>query len=148
MVRTGATNESLDIIPTFGSGTLLISQRAQIGRVDIPLFGTPLTSGYSSTNPNSTDNTPAEQESESGSIADKKRSENKQSPPLNQAAQNKRDGVNKAGGPGGVLPVPLAVLSLHEMAYLGNKYGVWDRRRYAGDWFKSLDWGRVGLRAR
>lgn len=46
------------------------------------------------------------------------------------------------------LPYPLAVLNLHEMAYLGSKYGVWDRRRYAGDWFDSLDWSRVGARGK
>lgn len=47
-----------------------------------------------------------------------------------------------------ILPVPLAVLNLHEMAYLGSKYGVWDRKRYAADWFNSLDWSKVSVRSK
>jgi len=38
---------------------------------------------------------------------------------------------------------PLAVLSLFEHAYVGEKYGVWGREQYAADWFKSLDWNRL-----
>jgi Fe-Mn family superoxide dismutase len=37
----------------------------------------------------------------------------------------------------------MAVLSLHEHAYLGDKYGVWSRKQYAKDWWRSLDWRKI-----
>ena len=44
-------------------------------------------------------------------------------------------------------PAPLAVLNLFEHAYVGEKYGVWDRGRYARDWWKRLDWNKVQRRS-
>jgi Fe-Mn family superoxide dismutase len=36
--------------------------------------------------------------------------------------------------------VPLAVLNLYELAYMGEKYGVWGKKQYAADWWRSLNW--------
>lgn len=139
LVRSGVSHTDLDILPTFGAGTLLITQRAQLGREDVPLFGTPSSTDYpssTSTPSASTDAANAEQP-DSGRPA----------PPLNQAATDPRSrSSHSSRAP--LLPVPLAVLNLHEMAWLGGKYGVWDKRRYAADWFRSLDWSRVVTRAR
>jgi Fe-Mn family superoxide dismutase len=35
---------------------------------------------------------------------------------------------------------------MFETAFLGDKYGVWDKKKYAGDWWKALDWQRIQAR--
>lgn len=40
-------------------------------------------------------------------------------------------------------PSPLAVLNLYDLAYMGEKYGVWGKRQYAADWWRSLNWTEV-----
>jgi Fe-Mn family superoxide dismutase len=40
-------------------------------------------------------------------------------------------------------PVPLAVLNLYDLAYMGEKYGVWGKKQYAADWWRSLNWEEV-----
>lgn len=153
LVRSGVSNTDLDILPTFGAGTLLITQRAQIGREDVPLFGTPSSPNYNpSPNPPSKPGS-SKPASPSSQAIDSSSSSAETSPPLNETAaqaaerqtQQERQHRNSRSP---ILPVPLAVLNLHEMAWLGKKYGVWDRRRYAGDWFRSLDWSRVAQRAK
>jgi Fe-Mn family superoxide dismutase len=49
--------------------------------------------------------------------------------------------------PGVDRPIPVAVLSLYEHAYVGEKYGVWGRGQYAKDWFRRLNWEKVQQRA-
>lgn len=40
-------------------------------------------------------------------------------------------------------PLPLAVLNLYDLAYMGEKYGVWGKKQYAADWWRSLNWSEV-----
>lgn len=35
------------------------------------------------------------------------------------------------------------MLNLFELAWLGDKYGVWAKRQYVRDWIKSVDWKKV-----
>ncbi|WWD20103.1 hypothetical protein CI109_104577 [Kwoniella shandongensis] len=128
IVRSGANQADLDVIPTFASGTLLVTQRSQRGREgSLPLFAQPPSTGSPEpTNPSS--NT---EESSTTS-----------SPPLNKRSTSSFGGSGRSSK-NGVHPSPVAVLNLFEHAYLGEKYGVWDRRQYAQDWFKSLDWQKV-----
>jgi Fe-Mn family superoxide dismutase len=111
LVRSGNNVADVDIVPTFASGTLLVTHRQQRGREAA--------------------------ESEADASADASPT----SPPLNQATASRKLGGARAAET--VYPVPIAVLSLHEHAYLGEKYGVWDRKQYARNWWKSLDWRRV-----
>ncbi|RSH93534.1 hypothetical protein EHS25_007892 [Saitozyma podzolica] len=129
LVRSGNNVADVDIVPTFASGTLLVTHRQQRGREALPLFAEP-------SNPGVSDSSPAA-ESEADASADASPA----SPPLNQATASRKLGGARAAET--VYPVPIAVLSLHEHAYLGEKYGVWDRKQYARNWWKSLDWRRV-----
>lgn len=138
LVRAGSNHADLDIIPTFSSGTLLITNRSQRGREDLPIFATPSDSGNPPP-PASAGNGENEDgpEAESGPVL----------PPQNTSTPNQpqprlRSSTNSSG-----FPAPLAVLNLFEHAYIGEKYGVWGRREYARDWWRSLDWAKVQRRA-
>ncbi|KAK4684209.1 superoxide dismutase, Fe-Mn family, partial [Tremellales sp. Uapishka_1] len=54
LARTGPNPSDLDIIPTFSSGTLLVSSRQQKGRDNLPLYNQPTLPPSSSSDPNST----------------------------------------------------------------------------------------------
>ncbi|BEJ14196.1 hypothetical protein CspHIS471_0313700 [Cutaneotrichosporon sp. HIS471] len=121
IVKAGDGLADLDVVPTYGAGTLLVTMRQQRGRQDtLPVFGTPATSGDQSPAP------PVEAEASSDAP-----------PPRQNPA-----GGRRAGGEA----TPLAVLNLFEHAYLGDKYGVLLRGEYARDWFRSLDWDKVSKR--
>ncbi|KAK8849478.1 hypothetical protein IAR55_004811 [Kwoniella newhampshirensis] len=133
IVRCGENQADLDIIPTFASGTLLVTQRAQRGREgSLPLFAQPPSTGSL---PEST--------AEPSASSPPPSSSSSQLPPLNRRASG---GGSSRSSKLGVYPSPVAVLNLFEHAYLGDKYGVWNKREYARDWFKSLDWQKVSSR--
>lgn len=121
LVKAGEEIGDFDVVPTFAAGSLLVTQRAQRGRDGaLPLFGTPATSGA--------DAAPVEEAAPEAAKAD--------------AATAPRYARKKATAE----VTPLAVLNLFELAYLGDKYGVFAREQYARDWFKSLDWDKVAKR--
>ncbi|OWZ64461.1 hypothetical protein C365_03583 [Cryptococcus neoformans Bt85] len=124
IARTGDHEAQIDIIPTFGSGTLLVSGRAQRSGA---IFEEPLASSpeppvvtFDMTAPSPASATP-------GTAA-----------PPSVASQ----GSNLKRG-SSIYPAPLAVLNLFELAWLGDKYGVWAKRQYVRDWIKSVDWKKV-----
>jgi Fe-Mn family superoxide dismutase len=122
IVKAGDGATDLDVVPTYGAGTLLVTMRQQRGRQDtLPVFGTPSTSG-------DTAPAPAAEEPSSDGLP----------PRHNPAATPGRRAGSEA--------TPLAVLNLFEHAYLGDKYGVFSRGQYARDWFRSLDWDKVSKR--
>jgi len=127
IVRTEDDNSAVDIFPSFSSGTLLVTNRAQRGRDDIAVFGTPKTSGDA---PETADG--AEESSEQKNISG-----------LGEGKLRAKPVAKRSTG----RPVPLAVLNMFELSYLGGKYGVWSRGEYARDWFRSLDWNKVEKRA-
>lgn len=120
LVKAGDGIADIDVVPTYGSGTLLVTMRQQRGRQDtLPVYGTPSTSGGQAP-------TPSESASTSESPA-----------PRNASSGGRRAGTEVT---------PLAVLNLFEHAYLGDKYGVFSRGDYARDWFRTLDWDKVSKR--
>ncbi|ODO00666.1 hypothetical protein L198_02989 [Cryptococcus wingfieldii CBS 7118] len=124
IVKTGDREEDIDIIPTFASGTLLIPGRAQSSRA-AQLFQQPL---HSSTSlPESS--LPA--------------SDAEAAP---EAPPSKAEQTRLAKKTVGAYPSPLAVVNLYELAWLGDKYGVWGKKEYVRDWFNSLDWEKVKQR--
>ncbi|GMK53439.1 hypothetical protein CspeluHIS016_0100250 [Cutaneotrichosporon spelunceum] len=121
IVKAGDGLADLDVVPTYASGTMLVTMRQQRGRQDtLPVYGTPATSGDESPVPAA--------ETEEASDAP---------PPRQNPAAGRRSGGEAT---------PLAVLNLFEHAYLGDKYGVLSRSQYARDWFRSLDWDKVSKR--
>ncbi|WVF68649.1 hypothetical protein IAT40_003419 [Kwoniella sp. CBS 6097] len=136
IVRTGQSKYDLDVIPTFASGTLLVTLRSQRGREStLPLFAEPPTSG--TTEP-TTDAASTANES-SLEAAGSSPAQPPLSKRLSSGRNSKRDNEIK-------YPAPLAVLNLFEHAYIGEKYGVWGKREYARDWWKNLDWNKVAKR--
>ena len=145
LVRSGTNHSDVDIIPTFSSGTLLVHNRSQRGREEMAVFGTPETSetkvaSLASEIPN-TEETPVPTP-ESSQIP---------TPPTPSfptvGYKPSRLPQRQLARDSAPLPAPLAVLNLFEHAYLGEKYGVWDRKQYAKDWWKQLDWNKVQRRA-
>ena len=135
-MRSAASPFNVDIVPTFAAGTLLVTNRAQQGRADVPAFLSPSSSG-SSTSPS-----PASAQEAA-------------SPPSSRPSALEADihsrpvqGLSSSGSEAEKAVVPLAVLNLYEHAYLGSKYGVWGRGAYARDWWRSLDWRKVEERSR
>jgi Fe-Mn family superoxide dismutase len=104
---------SYDVIPTYGADTILVRQGSSLGRNST----NPLYRPASLANRHSVE-IPASNASEGPELVGKGRQES-------HAIK------------------PLAVLSLFEHAYVGEKYGVWGREQYAADWFKSLDWKKL-----
>jgi Fe-Mn family superoxide dismutase len=107
-----------------------------LGRDDNPLFLAPNTVTPASESPKS----PTSEDASAGSA------------PLNQATRGETAKQTRSkqrlGGPESATDstskiTPLAVLNLYELAWLGEKYGVWDKRNYAKDWFRKLDWSRL-----
>lgn len=127
IVRTEDDNSAVDIFPSFSSGTLLVTNRAQRGRDDVAVFGTPKNSGDVPETAEETEES-AEQKNISG---------------LGEGKLRAKPVAKRSTG----RPVPLAVLNMFELSYLGGKYGVWSRGEYARDWFRSLDWNKVEKRA-
>lgn len=125
IVKAGDGLADFDVVPTFGSGTLLVTMRQQRGRMDtLQVYGTPATTGG--------------EETAAGEVEDLP-------PPLNDAAAEGRQREGWQQGSAAEV-TPLAVLNLFEHAYLGDKYGVFSRSEYARDWFKTLDWDKVSKR--
>ncbi|KAL1408301.1 hypothetical protein Q8F55_005107 [Vanrija albida] len=119
LVKAGEEIGDFDVVPTFAAGSLLVTARAQRGRDGaLPLFGTPATSG-------------AEQAA---------------APPAEAETPAEATAPRYARKKSSAQVTPLAVLNLFELAYLGDKYGVFAREQYARDWFKSLDWDKVAKR--
>lgn len=158
LVRVGQEHNKLEIIPTFGAGTLLITQRAQVGRSDLNLFLAPSSPSSSSPSPSSSSSSPSEPEPSASASA---RADTPSSPPLNQATstassrsqqQQQRANARSANSSNALDSAskitPLAVLNTFETAWLGDKYGVWGKSKYAGEWFESLDWQRIFDRVR
>lgn len=132
-MRAGNSHTEVDVVPTFAGGTLLVTQRTQRGREDLPLFGSPKTTSESSDASSSTE-TPVEAPEENSSFSIISNAKPAATRQRVSDVQNDR-------------PIPVAVLSLYEHAYIGEKYGVWGRGQYAKDWFKSLNWDKVMSRA-
>ncbi|WVQ96186.1 hypothetical protein IAU59_003289 [Kwoniella sp. CBS 9459] len=133
IVRTGQSKYDLDVVPTFASGTLLVTLRSQRGREStLPLFAEPPTSGTTEPPTSETSADPESAPSETSSQV--------QPPP------NKRVTARLRASEAVNYPAPLAVLNLFEHAYIGEKYGVWGKREYARDWWKNLDWNKVAKR--
>ncbi|WOO77670.1 Putative 37S ribosomal protein S26B, mitochondrial [Vanrija pseudolonga] len=123
LVKAGEEIGDFDVVPTFAAGSLLVTARAQRGRDGaLPLFGTPATSG-------------AEAEA-AAPAAEASPAAAADAPAAPRYARKKATAE----------VTPLAVLNLFELAYLGDKYGVFAREQYARDWFKSLDWDKVAKR--
>ncbi|WVQ66495.1 uncharacterized protein L199_004676 [Kwoniella botswanensis] len=134
IVRSGDASNNLDVIPTFASGTLLVTQRSQRGRESsLPLFAEPPTSG--STEPSTSSS------SETAPPAPSAESEETQVPLNKRSTRSFTSSSNRIQ-----YPTPLAVLNLYEHAYLSNKYGVWSKKDYVNDWWKNLDWRKVQKR--
>lgn len=122
LVKAGDSLNDFDVIPTFGSGTLLVTMRQQRGRLStVPVYGTPSSVGSSA---------PAAE------TAEPAKRDSAKSAPL--AA-----GIVKPVRGGAAEVTPLAVCNLYEHAYLGDRYGVFGRGDFARDWFKNLDWDKV-----
>jgi len=133
-VRTGDNHGDIDVFPSFAAGTLLVTNRAQQGRDEIPLFGTPSSSSDESEIPQPSD-------APSGEVVSKLVSG------LGDANKAKKAFKPTAAGMSSPRPFPLAVLNLFGQSYLGEKYGVWGRGQYAKDWFRSLNWNTVERRS-
>lgn len=143
LVRKSNSLSDLDIIPTFAAGTLLVTQGAQISRPDLPLVFAP-----STPHPETAASQSASEQDAAPATPEKPAPH---SPPLNDAARMKqqRQPVKPASTTAPQPPiVPLAVLNLYELAWLGGKYGVWDKQRYAVDWFKHLNSSIMAERGR
>ncbi|WVQ79431.1 hypothetical protein IAT38_001529 [Cryptococcus sp. DSM 104549] len=125
IVRTADNPNFIDVVPSFGSGTLLVTNRAQRGREAVgPLFNQPLSASANV-------DTSAE------------------SAPAPEAEAEPEDFTStshylaRASSQITSYPMPLAVLNLFDLSFIGSKYGVWGKREYAKDWLKSLDWQLV-----
>jgi Fe-Mn family superoxide dismutase len=166
----------LDIMPTFAAGTMLVSNRAQRGREEVPAFGTPATSSALPTpepvwNKELNKLIPGEphvwdeesRELQKFTATGSYRAASAKSPSGNAGseaaapsstaiqpafvpASSRLTGrLNNIGTSG--YPAPLAVLNLYEHAYLGSQYNVWGRKKYAANWWKHLDWNKIGRRS-
>ncbi|WVO23248.1 uncharacterized protein IAS62_004595 [Cryptococcus decagattii] len=124
IARTGDHEAQIDIIPTFGSGTLLVSGRAQrsgaVFEEPVASSPEPPVATFDMTVPSPASASPVT--TAPPSIASQK--------------SNLKRGSS-------IYPAPLAVLNLFELAWLGDKYGVWAKRQYVRDWIKSVDWKKV-----
>lgn len=146
LVRAGEHETDLDIVPTFSSGTILVTRNTQRGRDDLAgVYGSLPDSGVSEAESESAGASGSS--SKSGSESEAEAGAGVSEPPLNQASLSRT-----ASGPSGrgrgatTYPIPLAALNMFETAWLGDKYGVWDRKQYAKDWWKTLDWARIDSR--
>ncbi|ORY34929.1 hypothetical protein BCR39DRAFT_515659 [Naematelia encephala] len=141
LVRSGDNNADVDIVPTFAAGTLLIHNRAQRGRDELPLFATPPNSGSTTTTttPSSSTSSSNEAETQTGTTAQVETS--------TSTSTSSRPRFRSSSQSSTSYPAPLAVLSLFEHAYIGDKYGVWGRKEYARNWWKNLDWKKVAQRS-
>ncbi|WWC93060.1 uncharacterized protein L201_008024 [Kwoniella dendrophila CBS 6074] len=139
IVRCGTSSSDLDIIPTFASGTLLVTQRSQRGREsNLSLFAEPPTSGSES----------IESSESSKEEISENQQQQQQPPPLNKKSTNPSRSLFSNSDSKLNYPTPLAVLNLYEHAYLtkDNQYGIWDKKQYVNDWWKSLDWRKIQKR--
>jgi Fe-Mn family superoxide dismutase len=102
----------------------------------MPIFGTPPSSGE-----------PTQSQSQNETSASPRTSEVGPGPLSSSRYPPSRARSIARPAPGAGLPAPLAVLNLFECAYLGEKYGVWGRREYARDWWRTLDWNKVQKRS-
>jgi len=132
-VRTGDNYGDVDVFPSFAAGTLLVTNRAQQGRDEIPLFGTPSSSSDESQIPDAS----AAPSGETSKLVSG----------LGDANKAKKSFRPTAAGMSSPRPFPLAVLNLFGHSYLGERYGVWGRGQYAKDWFRSLNWNTVERRS-
>ncbi|EIW71723.1 hypothetical protein TREMEDRAFT_67928 [Tremella mesenterica DSM 1558] len=131
LVQTKGNILSFDIIPTFSSGTLLVTNRRQQGRPPLSVYA-----------PTGSLLDPTDTSEEIRESKEFEETDDPLAEPLRPST-----GVMSRYGVSNDLSVsPLAVLNMFEHAYLGDKYGVWDRGRYARDWWRSIDWEKVDKR--
>nr|ODN95468.1 hypothetical protein L204_04008 [Cryptococcus depauperatus CBS 7855] len=133
IARTGDLTSDLDIIPTFSAGTLLVANRAQQGRRgDGPLYEQPR---HSIPNESDSATGPITSDADSSSTLP---SSSSTLPSSSSISEFSSRSLSRA-----VYPSPVAVLNLFELAWLGNKYGVWSKRDYVRDWFENLNWQKL-----
>lgn len=132
LVRTSASREDVDIIPTFASGTMLVTNRVQRGRNDMSqIYMEPETAS------------PATPEPEPENVAGDESSPTEVPPTVSAPPMPRRPTTSAYSTSRNSDPVPLAVLNLYDLAYMGDKYGVWDKKQYAADWWRSLNWQEI-----
>jgi Fe-Mn family superoxide dismutase len=132
LVRSNSSQLDVDIVPTFAAGTLLVSNRSQRGRNDTAeLYLEPEASA-----PESTGVPEPEPEIASDPNSPTEVPPTLSLPPASSFSRAIRRSEN-------TWPIPLAVLNLYELAYMGEKYGVWGKKQYAADWWRSLNWEEV-----
>lgn len=131
LVKAGDGLQDFDVVPTFGSGTLLVTMRQQRGRLtNVPIYGTPSGTGSNAAAP-----------AESAEASEPAQAAAPAAPAAPASAPRSSPFVTKVRTTTEV--TPLAVCNLYEHAYLGDRYGVFGRADYARDWFKNLDWDKV-----
>lgn len=134
LVRTGGAERDLDVIPTFAAGTMLVTNRVQRGRNDMSqVYLEPETASSAESEP--------EPENLSGDPNSPTEVPPTVSPPPQPISRSRS--APTSFGRTDPWPSPLAVLNLYDLAYVGDKYGVWGKKQYAADWWKSLNWESV-----
>lgn len=151
---------SLAVLPTFGSGTLLIRSRERLKYLDIPVlaheeiptgrYGTPPTSRVSpapSAHPTSSPvsgttaaSSPINPHTQSRAYSGNGREL------LSSLYGEKTDSVletRREQYKRGSNVYPLACVSLHEHAWMSAGLGVWGKEAYVSRWLSALNWEKV-----
>ncbi|CAE6439320.1 unnamed protein product [Rhizoctonia solani] len=155
-------NGSLGVVPTFGSGTVLVRNRMHrspsfapaVGESSDPRHvpGSSTTPPPSTASPLSGSTTPR---SPLRPITDKSRA-----PPVREFANGSSQSPGPAYSPGDINSIfgqthitdftkigdilsPLFCISVHEHAWLSSGYGVWGKEPYLQKFWTVLDWGKV-----
>lgn len=151
-------DNSLAVLPTFGSGTLLVRSRDRLKNLDIPVAVREEIKG-----PSKTLLTSRVKPSPDAHSASSPTSGTTSSPPnLNPHTQARSYGTGIVGNIPqynknsvkefrrkqyvfGQEVYPLACISLHEHAWLSAGLGVWGKEAYVSRWLSALDWEKVAL---
>lgn len=150
---------NLEVVATFGAGTLLVRSRTHLRIAGHPILGESIDSTYkshsvgqpkkrtplSATRPGYPQPYPTPNPSEpSGYTSPASTSHHIYSNALLTPTDQAKQADKERNIPGDIL-TPLLCLSVYEHAWVGGGYGVWGKEEYLKQFWTVVDWNRVSI---
>lgn len=161
----------MEIVATFGAGTLLVRSRQHLRTAEMPILGEPLESRYLgqvAARPKASPNNQAYRSSSASSPTSGLSAPSVDRPPpahsrsmrsYAKANGNDTPGIynnvpltpsgqattTQATSKSGVILTPLLCCSVYEHAWVGTGYGVWGKEEYLKRFWTVVNWDRVNV---
>jgi len=143
---------NMEVVATFGAGTLLVRSRQHMRTSDIPILGEPTDARFMGTTmqrrierqslPHTTQTPNSVRIPSEGNHIYSEAPMNVSGQTVARERNKNKHGGNPYQNMGDIL-TPLLCVSVQEHAWVGTGYGVWGKEEYLKRFWTVVDWARV-----